>query len=31
MDDVLRDFPEDTWMVAIGWGCWSIRDFPFDT
>jgi hypothetical protein len=18
-------------MIAIGWGCWSIRDFPFDT
>jgi hypothetical protein len=18
-------------MIAVGWGCWSIRDFPFDT
>jgi hypothetical protein len=30
-DDVLGYCLDDAWMIAVGWGCWSIRDFPFDT
>jgi hypothetical protein len=28
---VLRDFLDNVWMIVVGWGCWSIRAFPFDT
>jgi hypothetical protein len=31
LDGVLEYCLDDAWMIAIGWGCWSIRDFPFDT
>jgi hypothetical protein len=31
VDDMLGDCPDDAWMIAVDWGCWSIRDFPFDT
>jgi len=30
-DDMLGDYLDYAWMIAIDWGCWSNRDFPFDT
>jgi len=30
-EDVLVDFPDDAWAIAVGWGRWSINAFPFDT
>jgi hypothetical protein len=30
-DDVSRYFMDDYWGIAVRWGSWSIRDFPFDT
>ena len=31
VDDMLGDYLDYAWTIAVGWGCWSIRDFPFDT
>jgi len=30
-DDMLGDFPDDDWLIAIDRGRWSIRNFPFET
>jgi hypothetical protein len=30
-DDVLGYFFDDFWMIVVGWECWNIRDFSFDT
>jgi hypothetical protein len=30
-DDILGDWSDNAWMFAVGWGCWSIGVFPFDT
>jgi hypothetical protein len=30
-ENMLGDCPDDAWMIVVGRGCWSIRDFPFDT
>jgi hypothetical protein len=29
-DDMLGYFSDDAWVIVVDWGCWSIRDFPFD-
>jgi hypothetical protein len=31
VDNMLGYCLDNGWMIAIGWGCWSIMDFPFDT
>jgi hypothetical protein len=31
VNDVLGYCLDDAWMIAVGWGYWSIRPFPFDT
>ena len=27
----MGDFPNGVYMHVVGWVCWSIMDFPFDT
>jgi hypothetical protein len=27
-NEILGDFPDDAWMIAVYQGCWSIRKFP---
>jgi hypothetical protein len=31
VDEELGYFLDDVWMIAVGWRCLSIMDFPFDT
>jgi hypothetical protein len=30
-DDMLGDCPDYAWMILVDQGCWSIRNFSFDT